>query len=537
MFLRELAAKLGLDVDAQSFLKANLAFEGLKAAAQFAIGQIAKVGEAITETAERAEYFANLSKRTGIEVGALQGLGYAADLAGSSTAQMANSLKLLARQAMSAKSGTGDAAEAFQKLGVRVTDADGKIRPADDLFLELADKFEKMPDGLEKTGLAMRVFGRSGDQMITVLSEGREKLLAAREEAEAFGVVMSADVVEAGKDLNDNFTRLQKMGEGMARLFAGPLLRPLSDLIDRFVRWRVENAKLINSKITAFMTVIGKAYYAVGAAVEFVVKNWRMLAFVMGAYLIAQFVIHIAQLWALAAAYVAAGWAAVVAGAKAAAAWLAAAAPVAVLTAAILLAALAAEDLYYFLTGGDSVIGDMGPKWAKFLEEFSKPQVGDPWWLEALRNAGGFIQDLSTTVPRAISEIWDAFAEFFGWLFESLAKIANTQAKVLTFGLVDSVVDEKTANAVGYRAIKGMPGHIGSAIDAIGEARGTGDIRSQSLYAPGGQAGATTVVQAPQVTIHASTNATKEEIKAVAKDAVTEAMSTLAEETQSSIPR
>lgn len=68
------------------------------------------------------------------------------------------------------------ASEAFQKLGVQIKNSDGTMRSADAVMLDIATKFKAMPDGVEKTALAMKLFGRSGAEMIPMLNMGGDAI-------------------------------------------------------------------------------------------------------------------------------------------------------------------------------------------------------------------------------------------------------------------------------------------------------------------------------------------------------------------------
>lgn len=68
--------------------------------------------------------------------------------------------------AMVAAGGSKEQIEVFSRLGVSVTDAAGQLRPTEDVLLDLADAFAAMPDGAEKSALAVKLFGKSGVELI-----------------------------------------------------------------------------------------------------------------------------------------------------------------------------------------------------------------------------------------------------------------------------------------------------------------------------------------------------------------------------------
>ena len=47
------------------------------------------------------------------------------------------------------------------------------------VMMQVADAFKKMPDGAEKAGLAMKLFGKSGADLIPLLNEGADGLTKA----------------------------------------------------------------------------------------------------------------------------------------------------------------------------------------------------------------------------------------------------------------------------------------------------------------------------------------------------------------------
>ena len=98
-------------------------------------------------------------------------------------------------------SALGPAAQAFGVLGLNAFDTSGKMKSANELMLESADAFAKMPDGIEKTGLAIKVFGKQGMEMLPVLNLGRKGLEDMMAAGKASGKVMSTEQVDAAHKL------------------------------------------------------------------------------------------------------------------------------------------------------------------------------------------------------------------------------------------------------------------------------------------------------------------------------------------------
>ena len=63
-------------------------------------------------------------------------------------------------------------ADAFKNLGIHVKDAHGHLKTMTSIMPELEDKFSHMHAGAEKSALAMKIFGKSGLDMLPFLNKG-----------------------------------------------------------------------------------------------------------------------------------------------------------------------------------------------------------------------------------------------------------------------------------------------------------------------------------------------------------------------------
>jgi hypothetical protein len=91
--------------------------------------------------------------------------------------------------------------QVYKDLGIKVLDAGGKVKSADELMLEAADAFKGMADGPEKAALSMKLFGKSGTDMLPMLNQGRAGIEAMMKAGKAQGDVMSNDQVAAAHKL------------------------------------------------------------------------------------------------------------------------------------------------------------------------------------------------------------------------------------------------------------------------------------------------------------------------------------------------
>jgi hypothetical protein len=149
-----------------------------------------------------------ISDRTGIAIENLSLLRHAAEQNNVQIGDIAVGLKFLGRNMAEASKGSGDAANAFKALGLSLTDAGGKLRPTDDMLTAVAESFKAMDDGAEKTALALILFGRSGEQLIPFLNNGRAGLERLKDEARALGMEIDGGTGKAAKQLADDMNAI-----------------------------------------------------------------------------------------------------------------------------------------------------------------------------------------------------------------------------------------------------------------------------------------------------------------------------------------
>jgi len=119
----------------------------------------------------------DLSQKTGVSVEALARFKKAASVSGTDIDGVAKALLKLSKGMYdAATTGKGPASEALKELGISATDAAGKLKTSDAVMLEVANRFKTMPDGVEKTALAIKLFGKAGADMIPMLNMGGDAI-------------------------------------------------------------------------------------------------------------------------------------------------------------------------------------------------------------------------------------------------------------------------------------------------------------------------------------------------------------------------
>jgi hypothetical protein len=373
MIVREFAVLLGMDLDSGSFAAAdhalNVVQKGLQGLEVLARAAASVLDELVFSTARTAAELERTAAQTGINTTELQRLQFAAEQSGVGVDEMRKALIHLARSAEEANLGSAGASKVFAQLGVQATDGRGKVKPMAELLGDVADRFAAIEDPAKKADLATHLFSKAGAALIPFLNQGRDGIAALGDEAERLGAVLSESAVAQGVALTHSTDRLGAAVMGLKYAIGGPLLTAVMQAVDAMTAWLRVNREWIASGVleavhglVAGVGALGRAFGVVYrlvkpwlAVLDGSAKNAGILRVGLGLLATILTVAVGGAVRGVAWEFLAMGAASLWAGAEAAAAAVLAVAPWALLGLGI---ALAAEDLYVFVTGGKSLIGD-----------------------------------------------------------------------------------------------------------------------------------------------------------------------------------
>lgn len=118
-------------------------------------------------------------------------------------------------QATSVRPATEEASSALVRLGVSVKDANGQVRSSEEVLADLADIFQRMPDGAQKAALAGELFGnRVGPRLLPLLNAGRGGITELVEEAQRAGIVFDEEGARIGTAFLDAMNSLSRSVQG-----------------------------------------------------------------------------------------------------------------------------------------------------------------------------------------------------------------------------------------------------------------------------------------------------------------------------------
>jgi hypothetical protein len=243
-----------------------------------AVGAVitATLGAMVKHFAQAGDALDKMSARVGVSVEFLSALSHAADLGGSNIDDLEKGVRRLQRSAFDASQGLKAPSDAFDMLGVSVTDTNGALKDTEALFLDTVAALSAVESHTEKAALAQILFGRSGTALLPMLKGGKEALLANMEAAQQLGIVMSTEDADAAAVLTDAWTKLWAVLKTVTFQIGSALAGDLTTLIDRVtenasvaIQWVKDNKGLIITlaKLAVGVLAAGAAITAIGTAI------------------------------------------------------------------------------------------------------------------------------------------------------------------------------------------------------------------------------------------------------------------------------
>lgn len=179
----------------------------------------------------------NMSQAVGVSVEDLAKIKVAAELSGVPMENLTVALRRLNANAVAAATGNNIMAASFKTFGVNVVDSNGHVKNATDILLKLADRFKNLEDGPVKSALAIKLFGRSGTDIIPMLNLGSEAILK-------FSLHINTEFATSAKELVNNLQVMKLEFRNLIFDGIAPGLPVLNAAIEKFDSFGNTNVKV-----------------------------------------------------------------------------------------------------------------------------------------------------------------------------------------------------------------------------------------------------------------------------------------------------
>lgn len=235
-----------------------------------------------------ADELNTLSKVYGIGTDELQMYAAAADLVDVDVDTIAKSHVKLGKSMASAATGTGDAAEAFDKLGISVVDSNGDLRDSDAVWQETIAALGEVDNETERNALAMQLMGKSAAELNPLIEDGGETYKNLADTMSQYGLeFVDQETLDKANQFNDELdtmkaigaVALAQVGSQLAATLA-PALEKVVDLVGRFANWLstlspevltvVGVVAAVLAVVAPVLMVLGKLAFAISSIISLI---------------------------------------------------------------------------------------------------------------------------------------------------------------------------------------------------------------------------------------------------------------------------
>lgn len=240
-------------------LKANLTADAIKSFASSVVNlgkQLVNLGK---DTRAYADNVMQLSVQYGLSTDKIQEFQYMSELTDTSLETITGSITKLTKNMQTATKGTGDRYKAFEQLGISITDTDGNMRSADEVFNEAIIRLGQVENETERDALAMNLFGKSAMELNPLIAVGREGLADYRDEAHQMGYVLDTDTLESLGAVDDAMQRASKRMDAVKNQIGRYLAPIVAQITEAFAEWRMSvDWQSLGQTIQTVVNGIGK---------------------------------------------------------------------------------------------------------------------------------------------------------------------------------------------------------------------------------------------------------------------------------------
>ncbi len=235
----------------------------------------------------------DMSQRTGMSVEALSELGFAAEQSGTDMATLEGGVRKMQKTIGDAASGSKEATGALYGLGLSVKQLAG-LSP-DQQFKLIADRISQIQDPALRTAAAMKIFGKSGTQLLPMLAGGAKGISEMQQQARDLGLTMSGEDAAAAEQFGDTLDVLWKVVNKVKFAIGAALAPTVSEVAQvvtragsRVIAWVNQNRQLIATifKVIAVVTIVAAGIAAAGGAVAALGMLISFAASAIGGFLI-----------------------------------------------------------------------------------------------------------------------------------------------------------------------------------------------------------------------------------------------------------
>ena len=264
---------------------AGQAMQGLSMAAG---AVVASLGALSYKAGQNADDLNTMSKVYSIGTADLQKYAVAADLVDVSVEDIAKSHVKLEKSMYSAQNGSSSMQEAFDKLGVSITNSDGSLKTSDQVWQESIAALGQMSNETERDAIAMQLMGKSAANLNPLIEDQGETYKNLTDTLAEYDLdFVDQETLDKANQFNDSLdtmkaigsVALSTVGSQLAATLA-PALEKVVDLVGKFASWLsnldpvvltvIGTIAAVIAAVAPVLLVLGKLAFAVSSIISLV---------------------------------------------------------------------------------------------------------------------------------------------------------------------------------------------------------------------------------------------------------------------------
>ena len=225
-----------------------------------AVAGIGGLGFMFKKTMDNIDATGKLARNLDISTEALLGFRHAANISGIEAGAFDKSISMMIKRLAEATTGTGEAKDGLEMLGMTADYFTGM--GTEQSFLTIADSISRVADASKRAYIAYTIFGRQGQQMLSMFENGKVGIQQMRAELERLGGTYSmADALQV-EAANDAFARMRTAFNGIIQKLTIELAPYLEAFADQLTKAGTKGQGMGDAIVNAMEAVsvsIGKA--------------------------------------------------------------------------------------------------------------------------------------------------------------------------------------------------------------------------------------------------------------------------------------
>jgi phage-related protein len=216
----------------------GLAAKAVAAVATAAVGVGTAIVKVTADSAAWADEVNTLSKQTGLSTEEIQKYQFASEQIDVSFDTLSGSMAKLTKNMGNARDGSKDTQEAFKKLGVSITDdVTGELRDNEDVFNDAINALGKISNETERDEIAMKLFGKSAQDLNPLILGGTDALKTLGDQAEKAGLILGQDALDQLNSFTDSLDTAKATVQAAGRIFSVVFADDFAKIVDKFTEY------------------------------------------------------------------------------------------------------------------------------------------------------------------------------------------------------------------------------------------------------------------------------------------------------------